>query len=552
MAGKSTDWCASFLTSLSLAGLFRQQHTLAMTSRPRYALRKRKRTGLQAEVVAKAEGNGPQSSDNASDSDASSLSLQSESEDSEYENPVTLKQLTPRKRERKKVSTVKALAIDDISSISNDSPSTFTFDEIARVRKLLLPWYSRNYRKLPWRPAPLYNAESGTVRAYTGVDDLLPTDPGAPYAVWVSEIMSQQTRISVVCEYHKRWMAEFPSVQHLANASPERVNELWSGLGYYRRARMLQQGAKVIAERHDGVIPSDVKTLLSIPGIGRYTAGAVSSIAFNKAVPLVDGNVERVLARLRTGCAAIVEKASTSKKSEHYWKLATGLVQDIECAGDLNQGLMELGATVCTPKRPKCSECPLTAVCGAFSEAEAKGIDASEHASKYPIKRTAQKCKVRDETVSVCVVRREGKKKSEPPRYLMLQRPNEGLLAGLWEFPTVVHETKDDSKHKLSKDIDEKITSLLLQLGEIDGGSPLRTLSCGEVTHIFSHIRQKLLVRVLTFKPSMESHLDRDSKMRWIEEEEMKTAAISTQMKKVFKKAAQTKFNSVWQRYLQR
>jgi A/G-specific adenine glycosylase len=207
------------------------------------------------------------------------------------------------------------------------------------MRKALLAWYRLHCRDLPWRRTR------------------------DPYAVWISEIMLQQTRVDTVIPYYKRFMAAMPDVHVLAAAPLDRVLELWSGLGYYRRARLLHRGASEVAERHGGRLPRDPKALAAIAGIGRYTAGAIASIAHGLEAPIVDGNVARVLSRVH----ALVGDPKQTKN--RLWMLAQTLVRG-EDPGDLNQALMELGATVCTPKNPSCEVCPLHSVC----EGRARGI----------------------------------------------------------------------------------------------------------------------------------------------------------------------------------
>jgi len=201
-------------------------------------------------------------------------------------------------------------------------------------------WYRKNHRDLPWR------------RTHD------------PYAVWISEVMLQQTRVETVVPYYERFLAAMPNVHVLAAAPLDRVLELWSGLGYYRRARLLHRGASELAERHGGQLPRDAKALASIAGIGRYTAGAIASIAHGLEEPIVDGNVARVLSRLY----ALVDHPKRTKRK--LWLHAETLVRG-EDPGALNQALMELGATVCTPKNPSCGSCPVERQC----EGRARGIE---------------------------------------------------------------------------------------------------------------------------------------------------------------------------------
>ena len=252
----------------------------------------------------------------------------------------------------------------------------------------LLRWFDDHQRALPWRDVP------------------------SPYRVWVSEIMLQQTQVATVLPYFNRWMERLPGVTELAAAELDEVLTLWSGLGYYRRARMLHAAASVVMERHGGELPGDVASLMKIPGIGRYTAGAIASIAFGVQTPLVDGNVTRVLSRLSGNDGDV----ATSRVQSAFWALATRLVP-AERPGDLNQALMELGAIVCTPRKPACLLCPIQGRC--VARAEGRELE-------LPIK--LSKVARRPMVVATAIIRHEG-------RVLLTQRPEEGLFGGLWEFP---------------------------------------------------------------------------------------------------------------------
>jgi A/G-specific adenine glycosylase len=210
----------------------------------------------------------------------------------------------------------------------------FSPSEVRRVQKALLAWFKSAQRPLPWR----------TQRN--------------PYSVWVSEVMLQQTQVNTVIPYFERWMRTYPSVAALASAREQDVLKLWEGLGYYSRARSLLKGAQMIAEHCGGLLPADADSLRTIPGIGRYTAGAIASIGYQQPEPILDGNVMRVLCRL-CDLAGDPRKAPLN---EHLWTLARQLVTNTH-PSQLNESLMELGATVCTPSKPKCSDCPLRRVC---------------------------------------------------------------------------------------------------------------------------------------------------------------------------------------------
>lgn len=200
----------------------------------------------------------------------------------------------------------------------------------ARIAALVERWFSRNLRSLPWR------------------------ERYVPYEVWISEVMAQQTRIEVVSAYFTRFVARFPDVASLAAAGDDEVTALWSGLGYYRRARHLRQAAEVMMERFGGRVPRRVEELLTLPGVGRYTAGAIASIAYGVRTPAVDGNVERIVARL--------------EGTEDVWRQAAVLVGASRSARRFNQGLMEIGALICRPRNPGCVRCPLRGECVAFRD----------------------------------------------------------------------------------------------------------------------------------------------------------------------------------------
>jgi A/G-specific adenine glycosylase len=209
---------------------------------------------------------------------------------------------------------------------------------LTAVQGRLLDWYEKRKRDLPWRRTK------------------------DPYAIWVSEVMLQQTQVKTVLGYYERWMERFPTLQALAAAEDADVLHAWQGLGYYSRARRLLSGARAVTEQHGGELPRDVAALLALPGIGPYSAGAIASIAFGLPEPIVDGNVVRVLSRL---FALRGDPARTPLKSQ-LWRLARELVP-ADRAADFNQSLMELGATICTPTSPRCAQCPLAQHCRALA-----------------------------------------------------------------------------------------------------------------------------------------------------------------------------------------
>ena len=260
------------------------------------------------------------------------------------------------------------------------------------VASLLLAWVRADRRDLPWRRRR------------------------DPYAVWISVVMLQQTQVTTVVPYFERWMARFPDISSLAAATSDDVLRIWAGLGYYARARNLHRMAQEIVARHGGTIPSEKKALLALPGIGRYTAGAILSLAFGQREPVLDGNVRRVLCRVYD----IADDPTGAATERQLWQLATKLVMSApeDAAGDLNEGLMELGALICTPGEPDCAACPIADVC----LAHAHGVEAER-----PIKRPRTRPPHYDAAAAVIL--------DEAGRYLLIQRPAAGLLGGLWGFP---------------------------------------------------------------------------------------------------------------------
>jgi A/G-specific adenine glycosylase len=265
---------------------------------------------------------------------------------------------------------------------------------------MLAEWYRNNARDLPWRRTR------------------------DPYAIWISEIMLQQTQVKTVIPYFERWIRVFPTVEALARAPLETVLKQWEGLGYYKRVRNAQAAACQIVERHGGQFPSTFEEVLALPGVGRYTAGAICSLAFNQPTPILDGNVIRVLSRL-FGIAGNPRDKSVNKK---LWSLAQALVsvRGVEPA-QLNQALMELGALVCLPRLAKCSECPVRRQCQALATNRVEELPA-----------LGARAPARQRRFIALVVQRRG-------RFLVRPRPAEGVNAGLWEFPNfeIPQKTKD-------------------------------------------------------------------------------------------------------------
>ncbi len=299
--------------------------------------------------------------------------------------------------------------------------------DLTTVPSLLLAWYDQNARVLPWRSDP------------------------APYRVWVSEIMLQQTRVEAVIAYFERFMEALPDIPSLAKADEQHLLKLWEGLGYYSRVRNLQKAARVVMEQHGGELPDDPALLRALPGLGAYSAGAVASIAFGRRETAVDGNVLRVMARLTADEGDIANTAVKRRIGE----LVKQLLPKAR-VGDFNQALMELGAMVCLPNgAPKCDCCPLSTLCAAHLA----GIT-----HRLPAKKTRTARRREDKTVLVLICNE---------KVALLRRANTGLLAGLWELPN------------LEGSLSPEETAAVLAAQGVACES-LRPL--GPAKHIFTHI----------------------------------------------------------------
>ncbi len=297
---------------------------------------------------------------------------------------------------------------------------------------LLLDWYHAAHRDLPWRHTR------------------------DPYAILVSEIMLQQTRAETVKPYYHRFLATLPTVRDLAAADQETLYKLWEGLGYYSRVRNLKRAAEAVIEKHGGVIPADFDALLALPGVGRYTAGAVASIAFDLPVPAVDGNVLRVLARLTGDDTDVL---STAAKGMAERALAPHV--PTPGAGDFTQSLIELGAVVCVPGgEPKCAACPLSLICVAAREGRQ---------AELPVRISKTQRRVEERTVLVI--------RLPDGRVAIRRRPDSGLLAGLYEFPCMAGVAD-------AADVRAFLT---------DRGLAVRAVTpLGPAKHLFSHVEWRM------------------------------------------------------------
>ena len=314
--------------------------------------------------------------------------------------------------------------------------------ELGRFRSRLAAWYRQNRRDLPWR--------AGCAGFPRGADPA--------YAVWVSELMLQQTRVETVLDYFPRFMRRFPNVTALADAPLDDVLLQWQGLGYYARARNLHAAASVIVNEHAGRLPADLDALRRLPGVGRYTAGAVGSIGFGLRAAVVDGNVARVLAR----AFGVRDDMSAPATRKRLWVLAEALLPSRGDCGDHNQAMMELGAMVCTPARPECPRCPVRQCCFARQ---------NDMVDQLPVRSpVAEPKRVR---LAAGGVWHRGK-------ILILRRPPKGIWGGLWELPTAELPTGADPAKTLRQYLDEMLGVAVADL------VPLGTL-----THQLTHRRME-------------------------------------------------------------
>ena len=327
----------------------------------------------------------------------------------------------------------------------------------------LLAWYAERARSLPWR----------------GERD--------PYRIWISEIMLQQTRVETVIPYYQRWMQRFPNITELAQAAQQDVLSAWEGLGYYSRARNLHRAAQIVVNELGGELPRQSQALRKLPGIGAYTAGAIASIAFGLDEPALDGNIRRVLARLFD-----VQEAARSPAGERrLWALAAEHLPPGQ-AGDYNQALMDLGATLCTPRTPDCAHCPLEAVC----QASLLGIQ-----EERPV--TQPRPEIPHYIVTAAVIVRG-------EQILIAQRPLEGLLGGLWEFPGGKLQSGEDLPACLQREICEELDAQV----RIGG-------SLGVYRHAYTHFRVTLHAFHCTLEKDSQPRPLQVRDLRWVRPDEM-------------------------------
>jgi A/G-specific adenine glycosylase len=313
--------------------------------------------------------------------------------------------------------------------------------DIRSLRRRLLAWYESSCRRLPWR------------------------ETRDPYRIWVSEVMLQQTQVQTVRPYYRRFLRQLPTLRKLAAADLETVLKLWEGLGYYARARNLHRAAGMLVAAHSGRVPDRWEEFRALPGVGDYIAAAVLSIAFSRPHAVVDGNVMRVLARLR-----MIDAPPNPGASRKIFQAEADRLLDDRRPGDFNQALMELGALICTPASPSCTACPLIGYCAAHRNATV---------GRYP-RRTAARA-VPEVEIAVGVVSKNG-------RVLITRRPPQGLLGGLWEFPGGKLRKGERPEMACAREIKEEVNL------EVVVEEPL-----AQVRHAYSHLRVRLHVFACRF-----------------------------------------------------
>ena len=340
---------------------------------------------------------------------------------------------------------------------------------VDEFRHTLVEWFEREKRDLPWRHTK------------------------DPYKIWVSEVMLQQTRVDTVIPYYNRFMESFPTLELLAEAPQEYVLKHWEGLGYYSRARNLQAGVREVLEHYGGTVPDNRHEISKLKGVGPYTAGAILSIAYGKPEHAVDGNVMRVLSRVLE-----IHENIALPKTKKIFEAAVEELIDPEHASSFNQGLMELGALICTPTSPKCLLCPVRDYCLAFNTGEPE---------KLPVKSKKVKTKNLNYDVFIC--------EDSEGRLLMEQRPDEGLLANMWQFPMIIHEEK----------INKSTTALLEENYDIQINSKQELM---ELKHVFSHLTWQLTCYII--------QCDQSKKGQWLTREQIELLPMPVPMLKIWDK----------------
>jgi A/G-specific adenine glycosylase len=342
------------------------------------------------------------------------------------------------------------------------------------MAELLLSWWKHHGRKQPAQKPWMFKAD-GTWP--------LPEDSLSPYGIWIAEVMLQQTQLSVVLPYWQRWMAGFPTADALATASLEQVRLQWQGLGYYSRARRLHEAAQLLLEQS---WPGDLDGWMALPGIGRTTAGGILSSAFNAPAPILDGNVKRVLARLHA------HGRPPARDQSRFWRWSEELLDPLR-PRDFNQALMDLGATVCTPRRPGCDQCPWRESCAAYASGDPSGWPVVEERKPIPF-----------QVIGIGVVI------NAAGEVLIDQRLEEGLLGGMWEFPGGKQEPGESIEACVARELMEELGI------EVSVEDALTT-----VDHAYSHKKLQFVVHLCRWISGEPQPLA-SQQVRWVRPEQLK------------------------------
>ncbi len=354
------------------------------------------------------------------------------------------------------LDSLDAVSPGAVQKLRTEARSPLNPKNIPHLQRLLLDWYQQEGRILPWRQTR------------------------DPYAIWISEIMLQQTQVKTVLPYYQNWLQIFPTVEDLAEAELQTVLKAWEGLGYYARARNLHKAAQEICDRFQGQLPSSVEALGTLPGIGRTTAGGIASAAFDAAAPILDGNVKRVLARI----VGLQKPPNRALKS--LWLTSEQLLSG-DRPRDFNQALMDLGATICGPKQPNCDRCPWVELCFAHRNQLQHELPMTESRTPLALKQ-----------IGVAVIW------NDQGEILIDRRPAEGLLGGLWEFPGGKIEPQETPEDCIQREILEEIGI------EIAVGDHLIT-----VDHAYTHFKVRLIVHHCQYVKGEPQTLGCDE-VRWV------------------------------------
>ena len=379
------------------------------------------------------------------------------------------------------------------------------------IQDHLLTWFAKHKRDLPWRVLTAHGRRD-------------------PYRVWLAEVMLQQTQVVTAMPYFARWLERFPTLRALADAPLDDVLKQWEGLGYYARARNFHKAVQTVVRDYNGELPHTVEELLKLPGIGRYTAGAVASLAFDQDAPVLDGNVKRVLSRLfaigpdkawtqRIDSATLRDNLAEEKNEiEALWQLSTWLLPKGQ-AGAFNEALMDLGATICTPRAPDCPHCPVQKHCAAYAQGKPEG---------YPLKKAARATPHKHFGTAVLV---DGQ-----GQMLMGQRPTNGLLGGLWEF--ISGELSEAAQRDAGLPLfGTSLAGELAQIVQARTGLSVEVSDAdfiGTVQHGFTHFtmtKHVALVRVNETSAPLRS--DDYTQLRWVTAEEAAALALTRSDQKI-------------------